>query len=626
MQCLFAVHTFAIEGLKLSVHCPDVWLSWPSAEGETYIVQFRETLDTNSAWITLTNGLPAQTGTNLTTFIHSNRVDCPTGQIFGMMFTGGGAGSAETLIETKQAEAKLTEPMVIAKDGSKQPVPLAIYPPGIDLSGQLILWPDGSFDEWSAELMEKWSAAQREEKGDPQTEDSGGNNPSCGFYRVVRSGVKLWGITNGTVLSGVVSLPFEYGIGDTNRSIDQVFLTDDDSDTTLPGASFPAFPLKPGELPVGEWDTTQATNGNYALQLGVLLDDGSVFMDAPVSVTVSNLIYQSDPWNVGGAAIYVGFKTVFTNGSWHLDAYDSEGTYIGYLEGYIDSDGWCNYPGIPGPGFSVDNTDPYGNQYSSPNYTLVMTVMPSGAAPPYPVVTNKVFIEPAWNYHPRAITCYQQVFPSWAPGADDLRILMEAVWSVVEIYHQNLLGGATAVYEVNTWGWGQVTNNMVSLSARDFVYFGHGSGTSLGGGGLTISMVKALLGNNLKDPLTATNMHPYRFVFLDGCNTADGDWPQAFGIPKKKGMVITDFTHKRGIRPRAFMGWNRKKVVGIRIIAGNQLYTPHAQYITKFWDWWSNGGTGLRPVKGAIDQARNTAPLAAEGMVLYGAEDLVINY
>jgi len=57
-------------------------------------------------------------------------------------------------------------------------------------------------------------------------------------------------------------------------------------------------------------------------------------------------------------------------------------------------------------------------------------------------------------------------------------------------------------------------------------------------------MVQALLRNNLNDPLKGTNMHPYRFVFLDGCNTADGNWPQAFGIPKKKGMVIIDFTEK----------------------------------------------------------------------------------
>jgi len=104
---------------------------------------------------------------------------------------------------------------------------------------------------------------------------------------------------------------------------------------------------------------------------------------------------------------------------------------------------------------------------------------------------------------------------------------------------------------------------------------------------------------------------------------ADGDWPQAFGIPKKKGMVIIDFTEKRGIRPRAFMGWNRKKVVGTHIIAGNQLYTPHAEYIMAFWRYWAEP-PGDRPLKDAVKHAEDTAPLAAGGMTVYGAEDLVI--
>lgn len=78
---LSAAHSIAIEGLKLSVHCPDVWLSWPSVEGETYIVQHRPDLSPNSVWTTLTNSLPAATGTNLTVFVHSNQVDCSVGQV-----------------------------------------------------------------------------------------------------------------------------------------------------------------------------------------------------------------------------------------------------------------------------------------------------------------------------------------------------------------------------------------------------------------------------------------------------------------------------------------------------------------------------------------------------------------
>jgi len=84
-------------------------------EGETYIVQYRATIDTNSQWITLTNALPAESGTNITIFVHSNRVDCPTGQIFGMMFSSGGVSSAMEG-ESKPVEEQPPVPMVFRKD------------------------------------------------------------------------------------------------------------------------------------------------------------------------------------------------------------------------------------------------------------------------------------------------------------------------------------------------------------------------------------------------------------------------------------------------------------------------------------------------------------------------------
>jgi hypothetical protein len=47
---------------------------------------------------------------------------------------------------------------------------------------------------------------------------------------------------------------------------------------------------------------------------------------------------------------------------------------------------------------------------------------------------------------------------------------------------------------------------------------------------------------------------PYRFVFLDGCNTANGDWPGAFGMPKQ----AEPLSYYQGTpnRPSAFVGWN----------------------------------------------------------------------
>src|ERR1035438_24174 len=69
----------AIEGLRISVKCPNVILGWPSASGEYYIVQWRPTLDQSTSWVTLTNSLPASLSTNWTIFVHSNQVQCASG-------------------------------------------------------------------------------------------------------------------------------------------------------------------------------------------------------------------------------------------------------------------------------------------------------------------------------------------------------------------------------------------------------------------------------------------------------------------------------------------------------------------------------------------------------------------
>src|ERR1035441_5834586 len=72
-----AANTFAIEGLTISVQCSNVVLSWPSAPGQNYIVQYRPTFDPGSPWVTLTSSWQADPTTNITFFVHSNIVQDP---------------------------------------------------------------------------------------------------------------------------------------------------------------------------------------------------------------------------------------------------------------------------------------------------------------------------------------------------------------------------------------------------------------------------------------------------------------------------------------------------------------------------------------------------------------------
>ena len=66
------IHAFAdVRPVQLSLQCSNVMLSWPSQPGETFTVQYRQTLSTNTPWLTLTNLLRADLDTNVTTFVHS---------------------------------------------------------------------------------------------------------------------------------------------------------------------------------------------------------------------------------------------------------------------------------------------------------------------------------------------------------------------------------------------------------------------------------------------------------------------------------------------------------------------------------------------------------------------------
>jgi hypothetical protein len=113
------IHTFAIEGLTISVQCPNVILGWPSNPGENYIVQWRPTLDPSTPWVTLTNSLPADWTTNWTFFVHSNVFQCPTGGTNNIS-GGGGDGPPPTpsMVSSLASPSLTSELLAMPADGS----------------------------------------------------------------------------------------------------------------------------------------------------------------------------------------------------------------------------------------------------------------------------------------------------------------------------------------------------------------------------------------------------------------------------------------------------------------------------------------------------------------------------
>jgi hypothetical protein len=159
------------------------------------------------------------------------------------------------------------------------------------------------------------------------------------------------------------------------------------------------------------------------------------------------------------------------------------------------------------------------------------------------------------------------------------------------------------------------------------------------GEGCTRSFVQQYLNNNQYQGKDVwTQFHPYRFVFLCGCSTAKGNWPQAFGIPKVEGLVNNDF-FKRGLRPRAFMGWKHVKwVTAFATGEGSAAYFNDdlAYWVTTFYQAWyhvsSSTGQFDTNLAAAIAAAATRPPgvpgagtsnPAQNGIVLYGSKNMM---
>jgi len=151
-----------------------------------------------------------------------------------------------------------------------------------------------------------------------------------------------------------------------------------------------------------------------------------------------------------------------------------------------------------------------------------------------------------------------------------------------------------------------LTNMFADPNATAFYFYGHGSatGNSIGTLGAVIGAINVgiMLDNfylpsyNGK-PAMVTHK-PFNFVFLDGCNTALGMFPEAFGIPKAvSGATIVDAGQ---LHRRAFMGWTGTVTF--------QFDSSHIDWSLQFWTAWMDNGNGDVTLARAIQLAYQADP------------------
>ncbi len=155
------------------------------------------------------------------------------------------------------------------------------------------------------------------------------------------------------------------------------------------------------------------------------------------------------------------------------------------------------------------------------------------------------------------------------------------------------LANSRGVYQDNLFvvqnnaGFAPVFNALIDPTVTAFYWWGHGSpdGNTLGPG-ISATTLFAALGNYYTPlivprwrpivPAIVTTRLPFSFVFLDGCRTALGNLPEAFGIPK---AVSAAQYAKANKQKRCFMGWNG-------VVSMSLLDTGTLNWSQAFWSAW----------------------------------------
>jgi hypothetical protein len=155
--------------------------------------------------------------------------------------------------------------------------------------------------------------------------------------------------------------------------------------------------------------------------------------------------------------------------------------------------------------------------------------------------------------------------------------------------------------------------NLTDADTMNFYFDGHGSTSTLGDDNrqqvaIFVTQVSYALGNRFNATNGAWAQHPYRFVFLNACDTADDhDWAHAFGIFD---VIRPEQLADRPLGAQAFLGWIGEP----RAPDSDDEWNDMAKTFTVFFEAWQ-GGYNLEE---CIQIASSTNP--------YGDGSVILNF
>ena len=612
-------------------------LRWPSIPGQTHLILF--TTNLVAPWTVLETGYPAAEGTNETTFIHYGQI--PESTSFA------GDGNSELLEPLSLMASEPTGPQVMSADGSL--VPLCLYPPGFDLSGFLIYdpsssnWVNGSMYSRDDLLPYESDGAQAE------GEDDASADPSCGFYRV--TGVKITGgITNNSTVSDYISsitAKPEIGVKYLQLLVDGLRFPAQDA-LSPPFTNAVSF----------DWvDTARVTNGQHTVQVEAVYQVENLVSEGlhhtlsqPFQVSFSNELSFPN-WDDMTEDEVCGFDIISAHPvvDWEIDVYNIY-DYLNWYYGYTN----YIYPIHVATGSTTNGIiqydwnliDDWNNPRNDPDYdpyfvsftytTWSGSLQPSegGPGPLGPgggaAAGNPLKQQPAkWPALGHWVVAWQDMFRHYYDANTYLKASFTNILYMVNLpdtppFWQPPIGGTNAQtfpirYFYNAFrtdlnptnaDFYQSTLNdqwlfermLLDSRARNLFYYGHGEPDWIAG---------SVYANLLRD----YGMHRYRFVWLDGCETGNGSWPDTFGI-HGPGLFTLDYYAARTKRPALFVGNKYSTPIGNpcqeeQIIGGvkydGEVPRSVPEFYNQFIFFWQSQGEQYND---AVQDAQNQVQLA----------------
>jgi hypothetical protein len=115
---------------------------------------------------------------------------------------------------------------------------------------------------------------------------------------------------------------------------------------------------------------------------------------------------------------------------------------------------------------------------------------------------------------------------------------------------------------------------MAQSQYRHLYFFGHGSPSSFGTTNAVITandVSSDLLNVPLSAQIQHAAHHPYRFVFIDGCEAGKANLCESFAIPTM--TVNTNFFASAGVPSRAFLGYTLNITICFDLAKWGELFS-----------------------------------------------------